>query len=166
MSGSTLMRRLRWMVSVFGRASAFTYYYDTNHWADSESRSGAGSRQNSPTVLHSLRILSTVTQRYAIRTVADIPCGDSNWIRAYLSAWPGVEYTGFDIVAKLIKRNQRVFPSRKVSKLDIVANVPPPSDLIFCKDLFNHFGSSEIVRAITNMRRSGSKYLLASNNFG
>jgi hypothetical protein len=144
----------------------FTRYYDKNHWADPESRSGPGSRQNSPQVRHALLTLSAITEQYGIRTLADIPCGDFNWIGTYLSAWPSVEYTGFDIVAKLVKQNQMTFPDRQFARLDIVVEVPPPSDLIFCKDLLNHLETAEIVQAIANMRRSGSKYLLASNNFG
>jgi hypothetical protein len=162
----TRARRLRRLVSALRRAMTFSHYYHTNHWADAESRSGPGSRQDSPSVQHALKILSDVTDRYAICSLADIPCGDFNWISAYLMAWPQVDYTGFDIVAKLVKRNQVAFPSRKFARLDIVVSVPPPCDLIFCKDLLNHLESSEIVQAIANMRLSGSRYLLASNNFG
>ncbi len=154
------------MVSSLGRAKRFTQYYDSNHWADPESRSGPGSRQDSPQVQHALGALATITERYAIRTLADIPCGDFNWMGAHLSAWPRVEYIGFDIVAKLIKRNQRIFPGRRFAKLDIVSSIPTQSDLIFSKDLINHLEDQEIVQAIANMRQSNSKYLLATNNFG
>ena len=77
-----------------------------------------------------------------------------------------MEYTGFDIVTTLVKRNQRVFPGRRFAKLDVVSDVPSRVDLIFCKDLINHLKDGEIVQAIANMRQSGSKFLLATNNFG
>ncbi len=166
MSELPALYRLRQVVSSIGRAARFTQYYAINQWADSESRSGAGSRQDSPSVRHALETLSEVTNRYSIRTMADIPCGDFNWMSTHLSAWPAVDYIGFDIVGRLVKRNQEAFPGRRFAKLDIVAMVPPPSDLIFCKDLLNHLETSEIVQTVANMRRSGSKYLLASNNFG
>ncbi|MDI1262909.1 MAG: hypothetical protein PS018_06595 [bacterium] len=154
------------MVSALGRARTFARYYDTNYWADPESRSGPGSRQDSPHVRHALEVLAAVTERYAIRTIADIPCGDFNWIDAHLRAWPEVEYSGFDIVPRLIERNRRVFPGRRFARFDIVLGVPPPCDLIFCKDLINHLEDHEIVQAIAHMRQSGSRYLLATNNFG
>lgn len=166
MSKPTWRDRLRRMIPALGRARRFTQYYDTNHWADPESRSGPGSRQDSPQVLHALEALATVTERYAIRSIADIPCGDFNWMGAYLKAWPDVEYSGFDIVAKLVDRNRRVFPGRRFARLDIVVSVPPPADLIFSKDLINHLEDREIVQAVAHMRRSGSAYLLATNNFG
>lgn len=43
----TLSEGLRRTVPVLGRAGQFTQYYDTNHWADPETRSGPGSRQGS-----------------------------------------------------------------------------------------------------------------------
>jgi 2-polyprenyl-3-methyl-5-hydroxy-6-metoxy-1,4-benzoquinol methylase len=161
-----LMHRLREKISSLGRQSVFTHYYRTNHWRDPESRSGPGSRRDSHSVQHTLEVLTTVTERYAIRTISDIPCGDFNWINTYLDASPGIHYIGFDIVTELVERNQRTFPDRRFTQFDIVTSVPPSSDLIFCKDLLNHLKDGEIVQAIANMNRSGSKYLLATNNFG
>ena len=160
------MRRMIRRFLASRRKRAFTHIYDTNYWRDSESRSGPGSRRNSGSAQHTLKMLATFTERYAIRTIADIPCGDCNWIGAYLDAWPSVEYVGFDVVDKLIQRNRETFPARRFAQLDIVISVPPRFDLILCKDLLNHLETSEITEAIANMRRSGSKYLLASNNFG
>ena len=157
------MKRL---ISSWARIRTFTGYYRANHWADAESRSGPGSRRDSGSVEHALRILAMITERYGVRTIADIPCGDFNWIGRYLDAWPSVAYVGFDIVSPLIDRNRALFPEKRFTRLDIVCDVPPHVDLIFCKDLFNHLESREIVKAIANMRRSGSTYLLASNNFG
>lgn len=144
----------------------FTRYYDKNHWGDSESRSGPGSRTDSPSVGHAIRILSEVAAKYDIRNIADIPCGDFNWIGTFLQSHPELGYIGFDIVAKLIECNRRRFPSREFARLDVVASIPPKVDLIFCKDLINHLEYREIIQAITNMRQSGSTYLLATNNFG
>jgi hypothetical protein len=166
MSKPTLSERLRRMVPALARTMRFTHYYCANYWADPETRSGPGSRKDSPHVHHALEVLTIVTERYAIRSIADIPCGDFNWMGAYLAAWPGVNYRGFDIVAMLIDRNRRAYPGRRFDKLDIVIGVPPPNDLIFCKDLTNHLKDHEIVQAVAHMRESGSTYLLATNNFG
>ena len=111
-------------------------------------------------------MLSVFTKQYAIRSVTDVPCGDFNWMSTYLEAHPEVDYTGFDIVHDLVEHNRIMFPGRRFVQLDIVDSVPPPTDLIFCKDLLNHLSGDEIVQAITNMRASGAKYLLATNNFG
>lgn len=154
------------MAPFLGRERRFTAHYIGNVWNDSESFSGPGSRRDSQCVKDALEQLSAVTMQFGIRSVADIPCGDFNWISAFLAAHPEVDYIGYDIVAQLIERNRREFPLRQFAKLDIVAEIPPPADLILCKDLFNHLRFDDVARAIANMRASRTKYLLASNNFG
>lgn len=148
------------------RLKMFAYYYSINVWGDPETRSGPGSRKDCLAVTHSLEMLSTFTEQHDIRSIIDIPCGDFNWMSTYLEMHPEVAYNGFDIVHDLVERNRRVFPGYEFSQLDIVKSVPPPADLIFCKDLLNHLSRDEIVLAISNMRASGAKYLLATNNFG
>jgi hypothetical protein len=148
------------------RRSTFTHYYEVNWWKDGESRSGPGSRRDSPAVAHCLPILSSIVEKYEIRSMADIPCGDFNWIGAFLEARSELDYSGFDIVEELIERNRLNHADRKFDLLDIVATVPPKVDLIFCKDLINHLENHEIFKAVANMRLSGSTYCLVTNNFG
>ncbi len=148
------------------RSRKFTKKFLRNVWGDLESRSGEGSNRASGSVRHSLRVLSEITERYGVTSVADIPCGDVNWIGIYLEANPRVGYVGYDIVRRLIAANRERFPARKFELLDIVVQVPASAELVFCKDLFNHLERHEIFGAIANMRRSGSTWLLASNNFG
>ncbi len=149
-----------------GRWADFTLRYRRNIWGDDESYSGPGSRRDSHSVTHSLEVLGHLTSLLDLKSVADIPCGDFNWISAYLDRHPKVSYVGYDIVGELIARNRRSYPEVRFAALDIVSKVPPPADLIFCKDLVNHLEDAEIIRAIENMRRSGSTWLLATSNSG
>jgi trans-aconitate methyltransferase len=98
--------------------------------------------------------------------IHDIPCGDFNWMPDVLAEFPGVAYVGFDIVRAALERNRRRHPGVTFRALDITAKPPPPADLIFCKDLFNHLSDADVRRALLHMRGSGSTYLLASNNPG
>jgi len=148
------------------RSRRFTRAYRGNAWGDLQSRSGAGSNRDSGSVRHALDVLSRITEQYDATSIADIPCGDFNWIDSYLTAHPQVAYVGYDIVRALVRANRAHFPRFTFEPLDIVAQVPAAADLIFCKDLFNHLQEREIVAAVANMRRSGSRWLLASNNFG
>lgn len=148
------------------RSRKFTKKFLSNEWGDFQSRSGVGSNRDSGTVRHSLKVLTELTERHGITSVADIPCGDFNWIDAYLVAHPQVAYVGYDIVRRLVAGNRARFPAWRFEFLDIVARPPAPAELVFCKDLFNHLERDEIISAISNMRRSGSTWLLASNNFG
>jgi methyltransferase family protein len=157
-----LLRRLGGL----GRRADFTLRYRRNCWGDDETRSGAGSRRDSPAVKHSLEVLGRLTSLLDLKSIADIPCGDFNWIGAYLDRHPNVSYVGCDIVGDLIARNRRTYPGVQFVTLDIVSKVPPQVDLIFCKDLVNHLEDQEIIRAIENMRRSHSTWLLATSNVG
>jgi NAD(P)-dependent dehydrogenase (short-subunit alcohol dehydrogenase family) len=101
-----------------------------------------------------------------VRSIADIPCGDFNWMPLFLEAAPFVGYQGFDIVPDIIKDNRKRHPVHSFEELDITREVPPRTDLIFCKDLLNHLSNADVRAALENMRRSGARLLLASNNFG
>jgi hypothetical protein len=144
----------------------FTNVFQENLWGDSESVSGPGSRKDSPSVAAAVLALKYAKKTINFESISDIPCGDFNWIRLFLQDDPNVRYRGFDIVSELISNNKQLYNNYEFLTLDITSEFPPYSDLIFSKDLFNHLSYADIYNAITNMQRSKSQYLLASNNFG
>lgn len=146
-------------------AEFFTYVYEANVWADTESRSGIGSRRDSPCVESALEVLEMVYQDHGIRTISDIPCGDFNWMPQFLAKYPDIDYHGYDIVSPLIKRNRATHPEFKFDVFNIAESIPPKTDLILCKDLLNHLCFEDVNRALSNMKASGSTWLIASNNF-
>ncbi len=110
--------------------------------------------------------LKVVKKIINFKSVHDIPCGDFNWMSAFLDYAPDVNYRGFDIVPTLIEKNQRLYPKYAFSALDITSKSPPPADLIFSKDFFNHLTYVDIKNALLNMKKSNSGYILSTNNFG
>jgi hypothetical protein len=143
----------------------FAEFYEKNIWRDPETRSGKGSRKDSSAVRDTLAALREIVAHYDVRSLADIPCGDFNWIGEFLLN-SGVRYVGYDIVAKLVADNREKHPGIEFRQLNIVEEVPENADLILCKDLLNHLTYEEVRNALENMRRSGARYLLASSNFG
>lgn len=160
----TLIRRALGFES--GLKERFTEVYHYNLWGDRETRSGSGSRRDSSSVADTLRALEMAVERFAIRSIADIPCGDFNWIGTFLDQHPDVSYVGYDIVEPLIAGNRKKNPRYEFRLLDITASVPPRADLILCKDLLNHLPNEDVHKALANFAASGSQFLLASNNFG
>jgi hypothetical protein len=142
----------------------FSKVYEQNLWGDSESRSGPGSRRDSAQAVHSISVLKRLCSEYRISSISDIPCGDFNWFHDFLYPNPGISYTGYDIVPDLIMRNRRIF-RYNFELLDVSSQIPPPADLVFCKDLFNHLIYRSIANSLLNMISSNSKFLLVSNNF-
>lgn len=147
-------RRLR------GRESVFTRIYARNGWGSAESISGDGSTLRETRVAR--QVLPVLTERYGIRTLLDIPCGDCNWMRAI--DFCGRTYIGADIVAELIQRNQTAFgdPARSFLKLDLVRDPLPRADLVLCRDCMIHLSNADVLAALRNVRRSGARYLLAT----
>jgi hypothetical protein len=142
----------------------FSKVYEQNLWGDSESRSGPGSRRDSGQAVHAISVLNRLCSEHGISSISDIPCGDFNWFHDFLYPNPGIAYTGYDIVPSLITRNRRIF-RYNFDLLDVSSQIPPPADLIFCKDLFNHLIYRSIANSLLNMIASKSRFLLVSNNF-
>jgi hypothetical protein len=73
-------------------------------------------------------------------------------------------YIGVDIVSKLIEENNRKYAShnRQFLNFDITHDLLPKADLILCRDCFVHLSFADIHAAISNFKKSGSKYLLTT----
>lgn len=133
-------------------------YYRSGLWRLKETGSGIGStlanteniRKEIPDLLRSIDA----------RSLLDAPCGDFNWMsHVDLS---GIDYTGADIISKLIRQNQKKFPSKKFIVADITLDPLPAADVVLCRDCFIHLPNELVLSAINNFRKSGSKYLLTN----
>ena len=143
----------------------FTQVFEENLWGDSETVSGLGSKKDSTSVTAAVSALEVAKEKVSFMSINDIPCGDFNWINAFLRNVPGICYRGFDIVPTLIQKNKMLYPDYEFHFLDITSESPPRADLILSKDFFNHLTYEDVKRALANMKKSQSGYLLASNNF-
>lgn len=77
-----------------------------------------------------------------------------------------VAYIGADVVDEIIAENQEKFCSDKRSfvKLDLTTGPLPQVDLILCRDCLFHFSFEHIFKALDQIKRSGSTYLLTTTN--
>lgn len=119
-----------------------------------ETPCGKGSRFDTTGIIRGW--LPEVIRTYGIRTIADMGCGDQNWIHHCLP--DDVEYQGYDVMP----RRQDVLP------FDITREVlRDPVDLILCIYVLNHLYTPELIqRSVRLMKESGSKYLLATYREG
>ena len=139
----------------------FTKFYKKNKWGASESKSGQGSSKKN--TLSIRKTLPNLIKNYSIQSFFDVPCGDFNWMK--LVNFENCEYIGGDIVSLIIKNNNLKFSDRrkKFIKFDIVKNIPPTVDLIFCRDAFIHLSNSAILKVLDNFQKSGSRLLLTTH---
>jgi predicted 2-oxoglutarate/Fe(II)-dependent dioxygenase YbiX len=139
--------------------STFGDIYKANALKSSESKSGTGSELKATATLR--KELAVLLQRYDIKSMLDIPCGDFNWMKEVNR--DGIDYTGADIVPDLIAHNRAAYPNVKFDVMDLTASDLPKVDLVLVRDCLGHLSDANVLKAIENIRRSGSKYLLATS---
>lgn len=146
---------------VMSTRAKFTLIYEKNLWNESSSASGPGATLVATESVRSA--LPDIFKEFKIRSVLDIPCGDFNWMRHV--SMEDIDYTGADIVDALIEKNNQRFASahRRFQVLDIIDDPLPKVDVIICRDGLVHLTDREIKKAVQNMQRSGSKYLLTTS---
>jgi SAM-dependent methyltransferase len=156
-----LTLRSKWTARRYRSAKAqevFTEIYDKNRWGSGESVSGPGSEL---AATQNIRLaLPRIIRQHGIRSMLDAPCGDFHWMQKVDLA--GAQYLGGDIVKELIQAVSARFaaPNRRFVHLDLVNDILPPVDLIFCRDCFIHLPFELIHKAMANIRQSPAKYVL------
>ena len=110
--------------------------------------------------------LSGLLSSVGARSLLDAACGDFNWMRH--TPLNGVEYLGVDIVPELIARNQLMYEdqARRFATLDITRAVLPRVDVILCRDCLIHLSNGDGLRAVSNFKSSGARFLLATTHPG
>jgi SAM-dependent methyltransferase len=143
----------------------FTDIASRNLWGSSESVSGLGSTIDATKRLRT--DLPHLIERYRITRLLDIPCGDFAWM-GYINLG-ACQYIGADIVPALVERNrllhQRDSEGPLFLHLDITKDHLPRVDLVICRDCLVHLSFRNIFRAFSNLRRSGSQYVLMTTFF-
>jgi len=138
----------------------FIDIHERNAWKNVESKSGSGSTLEQTSAIRAA--IPPLLRDLGVRSLLDIPCGDHHWMKEV--PLDGIDYAGADIVPSLIARNQRLYGGDRKTFLgaDVVRDRLATVDLILCRDCFGHLPDRDILRALRNIKRSGSTYLLAT----
>ena len=139
----------------------FEVIYAENSWESNESSSGIGSEiKNTKEVL---RALKQIISEFKIKSIIDVPCGDFNWMSSIDMS--NIDYTGYDIVNSLIKKNNRKFKKANINfyHSDITSSELPKGDLMFVRDCLVHFSYEDIKKSIFRIKQSKSKYLMSTS---
>jgi hypothetical protein len=114
-----------------------------------ETPCGNGSKFEETEIIR--EFIQYMIETYSVKTIADIGCGDQNWIHECLP--DVVDYTGFDIMP----RRHDVLP------FDCTTQVLPEAfDMVLCVYVLNHVPPSFAERALRLIAESGSGYLMMS----
>jgi hypothetical protein len=138
----------------------FTKVYNKNLFHGESSLSGQGSDlKQTETLRKNLKIL---LGKVEAKSLLDIPCGDFYWMsQVDLNE---ISYTGSDIVEGMVTKLSLEYQnsSRKFKVINLVSEVPPINDVIFCRDLFVHLSNKNIKKSLNNIVLSDSKYLFTT----
>lgn len=138
----------------------FSHIYEASLYGSDESRSGTGSEiRNTERIRRELPLLC---DRLGVRTFLDVPCGDWVWMR---QVDLGVEtYIGADIVPELIENNELRYRRDGVRFvcLNLLEDDIPTADVVLLRDCLIHFSFRDCQKALSNLYKSGSKYLLTT----
>jgi hypothetical protein len=136
----------------------FSNIYEKQLFGEPESASGTGSTHEATKSIRNE--LPLILKKYSITSIADVPCGDLNWMS--LLDFKKYDYSGFDIVPDLISQLKINYPLSDFKVFDATREILPKFDLIICRDLLVHLSLNQSLDVIENFRKSGSKYLLAT----
>ena len=139
----------------------FTETFEANLWGDAESKSGSGSRLESTARVR--QELQTLFADFGIHTVADLGCGDFNWMRHV--DLQGICYTGLDVVDSMVLSHIKNYSRENISfkVTDLTRGPIDKYDLVMLRDVLVHLTLEDCFHVLTNVVESGSRYLLATS---
>ncbi len=138
----------------------FTEIYKMNYWKGDQSISGTGSDISQ--VQEIIIQLNSLINKFNVKTVLDLPCGDFNWMK-YVNL-DDVNYLGIDIVEELITNNISMYSKKNIyfKTKNLIIDSLPKCDLIINRDCLVHFSFIDIYKSLQNIKQSQSKFLLTT----
>lgn len=148
------------MNTVKTRQEKFTEVYQKNLWQGTESVSGTGSDGRQTALLR--RTLPDLLAELGATSIIDAPCGDLHWMKDVPWEQADIAYTGVDIVPALVETLRQKFPSRRFECIDLVTDLLPRADVIFCRDCLVHLPLAEVTTVLRNFVKSGAGWVLTT----
>ena len=137
----------------------FEGYYRSNYWRGQSSVSGTGSDPPQTKIVR--QEIASLMEKIRVRSTLDIPCGDFQWMKEI--DLRGIQYTGADIVPKLVENNKKYERENvRFTRLDVTRDSLPQADLVVVRDCFVHFSYEHIRSAVIRICESKSLYLLTT----
>ena len=144
---------------------AFSKIYEEGVWGvgrDGYGSSGGGSSIET-TILYR-QFLMEFLREHDIHSVVDLGCGD--WEFSRTIDWKGLNYTGYDVVAKLIARNQLLYGTSNIHFVhaDVIHTELPCADLLICKEVLQHLTNQDIMQIMRQFHKF--RFCLITNDLG
>jgi len=147
------------MSDIIKRTSRFNQIYSNS------SSSGHGSYEEN-TVLFRDHLVKIIKE-YDIKSILDLACGNYIAVKDIVEN-NNIKYIGADISIKIIEHNKKTYPDQEFICLDaITSNLSQYScDLIIFRHVIQHLNYTDAQKAIDNIYKSKSKYLIINHQRG
>ncbi|KJC49472.1 hypothetical protein UP09_07170 [Bradyrhizobium sp. LTSP885] len=132
-------------------------------WKQSESLSGPGS--SGIWAVEFRRIVSNLVAANAIRSIADIGCGDF-MVGAELAPLVS-SMIGIDVSKFIIERNRTTYdylPNVSFEVGNICESKLPAVELILVRQVLQHLSNAQVELALKNIEASGAKYAIIAEH--
>jgi hypothetical protein len=140
----------------------FLNIYKNDYWKVNDSSSGIGSDLNSTRIY--AKALDNFVNRYKIKSIFDVPCGDFIWMNEFLKK-KNIRYKGGDIVQELVKDNRKKFPLFEFCNFDLTKDhINENFDVLHVRDCLFHFSFKDIKKTLKNIINFNTKYILITNH--
>ena len=141
----------------------FTSIYQENRWGGrpGEYCSGSGSTEEQASTYGTC--VRGFMANKGVASVVDLGCGDFVVGRQVVAH--GVKYTGVDIVAPLVRRNEQEFGNKDVSFFccDITKGPLPDGDLCLLRQVLQHLSNAQITQVLQQTRKY--RYVLVTEHY-
>ena len=143
--------------------TAFEKIYRDADWGTNTGgigNSGTGSTLEATALYR--QYLETFIKTHDIKSVVDAGCGD--WEFSQKIDWSGIDYKGYDIVAKLVEQNTAKFGNDHIKFFhgNIVEDDLPKADLLISKHVLQHIPNSDVKKFLDRQLKK-YKHVLLTN---
>lgn len=104
--------------------------------------------------------------KHDIKSVYDAGCGKLNWMNPERLRSGNIKYSGGDISVHSVAYCKSMWPELTIGLHDMTSDPLPTVDLIFSSDVVIHLENMDKIRFLRNFVKSGSRYLLVTNERG
>lgn len=144
------------------RGAMFDAVYAQGLWGDKDAGHGVDQARDAALLAAAF---DEVVDRFAIKTLVDLPCGDLSFIET-TAAFASLErYVGLDVSPRIVARAAARAPPNAVfavaDALDPAA-IPRGFDAVLCRHLMIHMSVAMNLAALANIEAAGPRYALIS----
>ena len=116
-------------------------------WISGRPETPCGAGSTVAATIKQRKVLAGWIKKYNIQSVVDVGAGDLNWVRLMGLE---IDYQPLDLVPR----------APEVKRFDLVHEIPPACDMVWCLWLLNHLPDYRAKVALDNLLKTDCKYIV------